>query len=118
MKRVLIVDDDEAILEAISIVLESEGYSVRTVIDAEGAIPAVKEYQPDIIFLDLLLSGKEGTKIVDEIKDNNQYSTIPVILISAHPNAKTSASECGADEFLAKPFDLSELLSLVQKYTS
>lgn len=118
MKKVLVIDDDPAILEAISIVLEGEGYSVKTVEDAQDAVSEVKNYRPDVIFLDLLLSGKEGTEIANEIKSDSRSKGIPVVLISAHPHAHDSARSCGADAFLAKPFDLDELLDAVRTHTS
>jgi len=117
IKKVLIVDDDEAILEAIQIAIEGEGYSVETLTDGEEALDKAKKYKPNVILLDLLLSGRDGSEIVKEFKTNNGVKDIPIVMISAHPSAKKSALDSGADHFLAKPFDLDELFKVLGKYS-
>src|SRR5690606_28199886 len=99
MKKVLVVDDDEAILEAVSIVLESEGYDVKTILDGEQTFKVVDEYQPDLILLDLLLSGREGNEIASDLREQENAKTIPIVIISAHPNARETAKNSGVDGF-------------------
>ena len=118
MKKVLIVDDDEAILEAIKIAIQGEGYAVETLTDGEEAMGKALEFKPDIILLDLLLSGRDGSEIAKEFKETAFAKDIPIVMISAHPNAHKSASESGADHFLAKPFDLDDLFGVLEKYTN
>lgn len=118
MAKVLIVDDDHAILEAMQIAIEDEGYTVQTVADGNSAADKAKEFLPDIILLDLLLSGKDGTEIIGMLRNQEETKDIPVILLSAHPNAAQTAKNCGANDFLPKPFDVDELLSKVAKYIS
>lgn len=118
MAKVLIVDDDPAILEAMQIAIEDEGYTVETVADGNSAADTAKSFLPDIILLDLLLSGKDGTEIIAMLRSQDETKAIPVILLSAHPNAADTAKKCGANDFLAKPFDVDELLDKVAEFTS
>lgn len=117
MKKVLIIDDDTAILEAMQIALEDEGYTVTTITDGNLAVSQGISVQPGIILLDLLLSGKDGTEIIKLFKQNEKTENIPVILLSAHPSASQTAKTSGATDFLAKPFDVDELLTKVKQYT-
>src|SRR5690348_13661788 len=111
-KRVLVIDDNPHILEAIELILSSENYEVSVLLKGEEALERAKQFAPDIIILDLLLSGKDGREITQELKKNKKTASIPVIIISAHPTAQKAAEEAGASAFLAKPFDVSTLLDM------
>ncbi len=117
-KKVLVVDDDPDILDALQMTLEDEGYAVTATEKGEYAesLRNMHGNLPDLIILDVLLSGKDGRIICKKLKGEQETGHIPVIMISAHPNAKQSVKEVGADDFLAKPFDVDELLALVAKY--
>jgi DNA-binding response OmpR family regulator len=115
-KKVLVVDDDAGILDAISIILKEEGYEVDTAFKGEETLKKAYSFRPDIILLDVLMSGKDGRDICMNFKSNPITKEIPVIMISAHPGAKASIKECGADDFLAKPFDVVDLLSIIKKH--
>jgi DNA-binding response OmpR family regulator len=117
-KKILVVDDDPDILEALRLMLEDEGYEVTTSEKGEYAenLHDTNGGLPDIIILDVLLSGKDGRLICQKLKSQAETSHIPIIMISAHPNARQSAKAIGADDFLAKPFDLVELLTTVARY--
>ena len=65
--------------------------------------------------MDMLLSGVNGTDICAELKENSSTSHIPVMMISAHPNAKEICLQAGADEFISKPFDMQDILSKISK---
>lgn len=116
MKRVLIIDDDEGILDAIAFILEDAGYDVQTTAKADEVIDKTTSLHPDIIVLDVLLSGKDGRVICRELKQQRHSRHIPVIMISALPGAESTIREFGADDFLAKPFDTTALLETVEKY--
>lgn len=115
MKKVLIVDDDQGILEAMQLAIEDEGYIVKTVADGNLAVAKAKEFQPHIILLDLLLSGKDGVEIINLLRQNTKTKDIPVIMLSAHPSAAQTAKKSGATGFLAKPFDVEDLLTIVEQ---
>ncbi|MDO8657129.1 MAG: response regulator transcription factor [Candidatus Levybacteria bacterium] len=118
MKKILIVDDDKTILEAIEVALRMEGYKTLVVADGNNAIQKADLFKPDVILLDLLLSGNDGREISKEIKKNKSTKNIPIIIMSAHPGIKKLIVEAGADDFLPKPFDIDDLLSVVKKHTA
>ena len=115
-KKILIVDDNEGILDAITLILEDEGYIVQTISDGKKVLDRTKQFQPHLIILDVLLSGSDGRLICRSLKDNPFTQTIPVIMISAHPNIEASATESGANYFLAKPFSSTQLLTILTKH--
>ena|SRR5258708_2290308 len=115
-KRILVVDDDESILDAVSLILEEAGYSVETTCKAEEIYEKIATYHPDGILLDVLMSGNDGRDICKNLKQDPTTKYIPIIMISAHPSAKEGVLECGADDFLAKPFETDELLKKVEKH--
>ncbi len=114
--KILVVDDDESILDAISLILEEAEYIVDTTFKGEETYKKIKQFKPDVILLDVLMSGHDGRHICKTIKHDTSTKHIPIIMISAHPTAKKGALECGADDFLAKPFETDELLSKIKKY--
>lgn len=115
-KKILVVDDDDGILEAIQLVLEEEGFTVETTPKGDETFTKIRSFQPDLILLDVLMSGKDGREICKKIKADKAFS-VPIVMISAHPFAKTGAIACGADDFIAKPFETDELLKKVIHYT-
>lgn len=115
--KVLIIDDDEGILDAVKAVLEYENFDVSTNSNGQKIIGVVEKTTPDIILLDLLLSGKDGKEVASEIRSNDSTKKIPIIMLSAHPNVKADAELAGANDFLAKPFDINELLSKIRSHT-
>jgi len=115
-KKLLIVDDDEDILEFLKVILEEEGYSVITTDKDDYLEKLHDDSLPDLILLDLLLSGKDGREIVAYLKMQENTKHIPVIMFSAHPNAQEMSSNAGADDFVAKPFEIDLLLSKIAKH--
>lgn len=114
MKKILVVDDDPDILDAIQFVLEDAGYSVETSQKGEYAESLEKKNDlPNLLILDVLLSGKDGRIICQKLKQSEKTKNIPIIMISAHPSAQQTVKEVGADDFLAKPFDITMLLKKV-----
>lgn len=116
-KKVLVVDDDPDILEALQLTFESADFVTKTLAKGEETYELVDEFQPDIIVLDVVLSGKDGRHICKNLKLGESTKNIPIVMISAHPDAKKSTLAVGADDFLAKPFTIKELIEMVKKYT-
>lgn len=112
---ILVVDDDEGIVEVVQIVLESEGYEVQTSMNGDF-IYHLPESPPDLILLDVLLSGNDGRTICRQLKSNPVTRRIPVIMLSAHSDASKVADGSGADDFLEKPFDVDVLIDMVAKH--
>ena|SRR5690242_12753299 len=115
-KHILVVDDDPDILIFLQVILEDEGYSVVTSDKGEYLEQLHNGGLPDLIVLDMLLSGKDGRDIVKYLKRNPETNHIPVIMISAHPNAGKEARQAGADDFLGKPFDIEKLLAKITHF--
>lgn len=115
-KKILVVDDDEAIVEVIKLILEDQGYAVITS-DNGNIFQLLDKEHPDVILLDVLLSGYDGREIARALKRDVTKKHIPILMISAHPTAALTASDSGADAFLSKPFEITDLLSLVAKYS-
>jgi DNA-binding response OmpR family regulator len=114
-KRILVADDDLAILDAIKMILEDEGYLVQVVANGE-AVLQLKNDLPDLILLDIWMSGRDGGEICQQLKAQSHTAQIPVIMVSANKDTADIARSVGAEDFIAKPFDIDELVSKVGLY--
>jgi DNA-binding response OmpR family regulator len=117
--KILVIEDDRSILDAIRMVLEYTGYSVEIAGNGDTALKDLLNGSnglPRLIILDILLSGKDGRDICRILKQTKATKHIPIIMMSAHPNAETSAFESGADDFTAKPFEIDDLILKIKKH--
>lgn len=112
---ILVADDDSAILDATSMILKDEGYRVLTSFNGNTVID-FKKNPPDLLLLDIWMSGKDGREICKQLKNNQLTKSIPVIMISANRDTEKIAREVGAEDFITKPFDIDELLMKVDKH--
>ncbi len=110
--RIFIADDDEDILSSMAMILEFAGYDVRTTSDCKTIVSQLTD-RPDLILLDVWMSGCNGAEICREIKANPQLSNTPVLLVSASHEVAQFAKAAGADGFLEKPFEMTTLLDKV-----
>lgn len=117
-KKILIADDNDSILEVIEIVLAEENYNVHTVADGAMVVNYVDKIRPDLILLDIWMSGHDGRDIIKTLRSHKELSSIPIILISANNETRQIAQQSGANDFIAKPFDIEDLLSIIKKHTS
>jgi len=116
MKKILILDDDPDILEILSLVLVENGYEVRALSCGDTVFDDIKDFQPDLILMDIMLAGLDGRSICKEIKDNHLTYFVPVILISGTHDLAESLHLPGApNDFVAKPFDIDYLLNKIEK---
>ncbi len=116
MKKILIVEDDSAILDAICIVLQDAGYECITYADGSDLLDDNFD-KPDLFILDKLLSGIDGLDICRFLKRNERTKSIPVLITSASPDLEKMIMAAGADAFLEKPFRNSNLRNLVTRLT-
>ena len=114
-KRILIIDDDLSNTEVISLILKSHGYDVL-VLNEHISIENISRAGPDLILLDILLSGTDGRDICKQIKASADLSLLPVILLSAVPHLDAAATAAGATDFVMKPFDMDELIDKINRY--
>jgi CheY-like chemotaxis protein len=117
MAKILVVDDDEGILEAIALILSDEGHTVSTITHGMETYTKVSTFTPDLILLDILMSGSDGRVICNTLKHDPDTKHIPIIMISAHPAADAISKKAGANDFLAKPFGVRDLLKKVKKFS-
>jgi DNA-binding response OmpR family regulator len=114
-KKILIADDDPAILDCLQIILEDADYTVE--ISSNGdTIPKIERFKPDLILLDVWMSGEDGRIICKQLKSKTLTKHIPVIMISATSYIEESTKKAGAEDFLPKPFHLDDLLHKVEQY--
>jgi len=114
-KKILVIDDNCDILEAVTYLLSDMGYNVIAKDNGKFAEKLKKPNLPDLIILDILLSGKDGRDITKILKNKSDTKKIPIILISAHPEVEQSAFACGANDFIAKPFEVETLIEKIDK---
>jgi DNA-binding response OmpR family regulator len=113
--KILVLDDDPDIGTMIKMMLEYKGYTVAVSDRADHASEVLMNDGVDLIIMDMLLSGVNGTDLCSEYKKNSSLAHIPVVMISAHPNAKDICLQAGADEFISKPFDMQDILFKIDR---
>jgi two-component system, OmpR family, phosphate regulon response regulator PhoB len=113
-KKIIIVEDDTPLYNLYRIDLELKGYSVSNVSDGNLAFEAIKTQQPDLVLLDLMLPGKNGLQILEELKTNDETKATRVIMLTNFGNEEnvSKALELGAEDYIMKynivPSELSE----------
>lgn len=115
-KNILIVDDSSDILDLLKDALEQEGYDVTALPYTENIITSISQYQPDLVILDFLLAGINGGELCHQLKTDPLSSHIPVIMLSGYPRVLESLGNYGADQFIAKPFDIEDLYASVKHW--
>lgn len=115
-KKILIAEDDKAIIEVVKIILENEGYLILATDREEAIHEALKKESPDLILLDIWLSGEDGGKIAKYLKEKKETKHIPIVIMSANNETEKITKDAGADDFLLKPFNIDDLLYIVKKY--
>ncbi|OUR97898.1 DNA-binding response regulator [Halobacteriovorax marinus] len=115
MKKVLIVEDEKHLAEGLKLNLKLQGHNVEHAEDGIEALKMWTSWQPDLILLDIMLPGIDGIKVLEEIRKVDQK--IPILILSAKDASrdKVKALNKGVDDYLAKPFDLDELLLRVER---
>ncbi len=118
MKKILIVDDEQDIVESLRFVLEAAGYTCYCAYNGEDGLHLAKEIIPDLIILDVMMPKINGYKISRLLKFDNKYKNIPILMVTARSQEedKLIGEETGADEYITKPFDLEEVVSRVNSY--
>ncbi len=111
--RVLVVDDDAALAEMLSIVLRQEGFDSHTVGRGDLALEAVRDYKPDVVLLDLMLPGRDGIDVCKEIRAE---SGVPIVMLTAKGDTidVVVGLESGADDYVVKPFKPKELVARIR----
>lgn len=115
MKKILVADDDAAICDSLQLMLEDEGYIVETTVNGETVTKMQKNF-PDLLLLDIWMSGQDGREIAKFLKNQKNTKHIPIIMVSASRELEKAAKESGANDFIEKPFKMDSLLAKIDKY--
>jgi DNA-binding response OmpR family regulator len=114
-KRVLLIEDEPNIIEAIRFILSRDGWIVETHADGASAVAAVGKKRPDIIILDVMLPGKSGFDILRDLRADPDHAALPILMLTARGQKKDRdmAQTAGVSAFMTKPFSNSEMLETV-----
>jgi DNA-binding response OmpR family regulator len=115
LKKIMIADDDPGIVDAVEIILDFEGYEVSSTVNGSTVLDMKTEFPDLLLLLDIWMSGSDGRDICRELKQRMDTRAIPIIMISASRDIERSAYEAGADDFLAKPFEIDDLLGKIKR---
>lgn len=115
-KKILVIDDDQDILDVITILLKMKGFEVITINSPVHVLEKISEIKPDVIVLDIQLGSTDGRQVCKQIKEIEASSQIPVILFSANKNYKKDVEAYLADDFIEKPFDINLFLHKINHY--
>lgn len=115
-KKVLLIEDEPNIIEAVSFILSRDGWDVKTHSNGHDAVDAVRNRTPDLIILDVMLPGKSGFDILREIRSDQQFALTPVLMLTARGQVKDRemAEKAGASRYMTKPFSNAEVLDAVR----
>ena len=118
-KKIIIVDDDVSILDSLGIMLDFEGFEVNAFERGSEIFSYVESVsKPDIILLDMWLSGEDGRDICKKLKENEITKNIPVVIMSASRGLEHTAIQSGANAFIAKPFEIDEVVNKLNQLTA
>ena len=112
---VLVVDDDPDILEALSEILEAEGFDIRRARNGKEALERLEPEPPQLILLDLMMPVMDGWEFAQRMRQRPRVAHIPIIVLSADRNVGSKATDIGVVGHLAKPFELNDLLEMVRR---
>jgi DNA-binding response OmpR family regulator len=119
MAKILILDDDTDLLSIVKSLLKKKGYDVGIFASWQKAWENIKKSKPNLILLDVFLKGMDGMDICKKLKATTATRNIPIIMFSSYPNiAEIAISEFGADEFIAKPFEVNDMIDKISDVLS
>jgi DNA-binding response OmpR family regulator len=112
--RVLVVDDDDELAEVLRQALRESGYAVATVRHGAAALELIDQIQPDLILLDLRMPIMDGWSFVTQYRRNEKAGG-RIVLLSGHPNVRDISQSLGADAYIGKPFELTQLIGTLEQ---
>ena len=118
-KKILVVDDEVVLTKMVKMNLERTGkYEVRTENSGSKALQAVRDFEPDLIFMDVMMPDMSGDEVIAEIRDDPNISSIPYVFMTAivsKTETDNMGSNIGGNEFLAKPVKTEELIATIER---
>ncbi|GGI24481.1 response regulator [Pedobacter mendelii] len=112
--KILVIDDDHLTLEILEIILNDEGYDVKSVDLTEMIFPSIEIFKPDLIIMDIKLDKADGRILCDEIKRSNETQHIPIILLTALEYSIIGEIACDAEAIMGKPYDSKNMLLTIK----
>lgn len=116
--KILVVDDDSGIGEMLKTLLEYSGYEVTVTEDPDETERLIREKEIDIVMLDMLISGVNGTDVCARLRQEDSIAETPVLMMSALHDAGAKCKAAGADDFIAKPFEMEDLIAKIEEIIS
>ena len=113
LKRILVLDDNQDILDIVHETLAYEKFDVKSTAIGAEVMPIIEEFTPDLVILDFRVAGDNGGEICRQIKAHPKFGNTPVIIFSAYINRESELYAYGCDAIINKPFDLRELVEKV-----
>ena len=110
---ILVLDDDPDICTMIKMVLNYYGYEAMEADTEETAKNIISSNHVDLLIMDMLLSGADGTDICRRLKQDQKTSSLPILMFSAHPTARETCLAAGADDFISKPFEMNDMITRI-----
>lgn len=116
-RRVLLIEDEPHIAEAIRYILARDGWAVASHGEGEGAMEAIRREAPDVVVLDMMLPGRSGFEILEDLRADPALADLPVLVLSANGQgeARIAAEGAGASRFIAKPFANADIVTAVRQ---
>ncbi len=117
-KRILIVDDEQDLVDTMEMALEASGYEVLSALDGEEGLRKATTENPDLVILDLMMPKMNGYQVSWELKNNEDTKHLKIIMVTAktQESDKFWGYETGADDYITKPFQMSELVKKIAKF--
>ncbi|WP_171179910.1 response regulator transcription factor [Ruegeria sp. HKCCD8929] len=115
-RKVLLIEDEPNITEAIRFLLTREGWQVETHAEGTDAVDVIRATQPDLVILDVMLPGKSGMDILRDLRDRDEMRDLPVLMLTARGQSRDRdmAEKAGVSRFMTKPFSNTEVLTAVR----
>jgi len=113
---ILVVEDDPQVARLIALVLQRNGYESQVVADGQSALDRARSTLPAMIFADLTIKGMNGEALCSALKSQPDTQNIPYVVVSGDRDVAEKARQCGADDYMGKPFEFDDLIRLVTKY--
>lgn len=118
--KVLVIDDEKLLIKSTCMALNCYDFEAKGALDGKEGLQTAEDFKPDIILLDIMMPEMDGWEVLKKLKEKETLKNIPVIVFTAkeYSNGKSLSESKGAVDFVAKPFELEELVSILKKYTS
>jgi len=115
--RILVVDDEDRVREMIEFRLSMYGYEVIQAANGQEALASAVEHEPDLVLLDIMMEEQDGFKVCSRLKKNENTKDIPIVMLTAKAEAKDvmRAFECGADDYIVKPYEPTVLREKIER---